>query len=103
MPMLISRRILLRRSLQVSLGSLVAGMAGTAATADRVCADPKQMDGGQASTRKSLNYTETSPDQSKTCSICAFFQATDGGCGSCMIFNGPANSKGHCDSWAAKG
>jgi hypothetical protein len=103
MMKLISRRKLLKRGIRVSLtGMAVTSMARIAAAADKVCADPKQMDDGQTSMRKSLNYVEMSPDQSKTCSVCGFFQAGGDGCGTCMIFSGPVSPKGHCDSWSAK-
>jgi|ERR1700733_3908866 hypothetical protein len=100
----ISRRNLLQRGLQASVGSLLALVARSTAAAGNVCADVQTMDSGQKSMRTSLNYTETSPDQTKTCSMCSFFQATNEACGTCMIFSGaPANAKGHCDSWSPKG
>jgi hypothetical protein len=46
------------------------------------------------------------PDPKMTCSACGFFEADAkdaAACGNCKIFNGPANPKGHCDSWSAKG
>jgi hypothetical protein len=70
--------------------------------AAELCADPKAMDSGQQSLRTSLHYTEQAADQTKTCSACGFFQPADQICGTCMIFTGPANAKGRCDSWAAK-
>ncbi|MGY8985483.1 MAG: high-potential iron-sulfur protein [Sphingomonadales bacterium] len=57
----------------------------------------------EKSLRRTLQYTETSPDPTKTCSDCEFFQlATDAaGCGSCEMFGGKqANSGGHCVSWS---
>jgi hypothetical protein len=68
------------------------------AQAADACADPTD------SLRASLHYAEMGPDAKMTCSECGFFEA-DGtkACGNCKIFNGPANMKGHCDSWAAKG
>ena len=98
MAMLISRRGLLRTSLQVTLAGTIA-TAAIARAADGTCADSK-MDAGLAS---SLHYTEASPDASKSCSGCGFFSASSGGCGSCQIFNSSVNAKGHCDSWAMKG
>jgi hypothetical protein len=98
MAMLISRRGLLRASLQVTLAGTMA-TAGIAAAADQACADSK-MDSGLAS---SLHYTESAPDPTKSCSGCGFFTAGSGGCGACQIFNSTVNSKGHCDSWAMKG
>jgi hypothetical protein len=100
----ISRRKLLEGSLQISLTSILFGAlaSGRCVAAGNVCADVKSMDSGAASLRNSLNYTEASPDVSKTCSACGFFQAGTEGCGTCQIFNGPVNEKGRCDSWSAK-
>jgi hypothetical protein len=98
----ISRRKLLERGVQISVGGAVVATATSAVAADKVCADPKAMDSGQKSIRQSLNYTEMSPDQTKTCSACGFFTMGTDGCGQCMIFTGPANPKGHCDSWSQK-
>jgi hypothetical protein len=69
-----------------------------AKAATEACADPAD------SLRASLHYAEMGPDAKATCSTCGFFEADgDKACGSCKIFNGPANAKGHCDSWSAKG
>ncbi|MDB6091167.1 MAG: High-potential iron-sulfur protein [Gammaproteobacteria bacterium] len=100
MATLISRRGLLRSSLQLTLAGTIAAATGVAAAADQVCADPKGMDSGLAS---SLHYSELSPDPSKSCSACGLFQAGSSGCGSCAIFSATVNSKGHCDSWSARG
>ena len=102
----ISRRKLLERGVQISVGGAIMATAGTAMAAEeKVCADPKAMDGGQKSIRASLNYVEVNPDQNMACAKCGFFtpDAANAGCGQCMIFTGPANAKGHCDSWAPKG
>ena len=100
----ITRRKLLARSVQVPLGGvLVAAVAaGEAAAGAKVCADPNAMDSGQRSIRESLNYVEMSKDPKMTCAACGFFTAKGDGCGDCMIFTGPANAMGHCDSWSAK-
>jgi hypothetical protein len=68
------------------------------ARAADACADPND------SLRASLHYTEAATEKDKTCSACGLFTPDgDKTCGTCMIFNGPANVKGHCDSWSAKG
>jgi hypothetical protein len=68
------------------------------ARAADACADPND------SLRASLHYTEAGTEKDKTCSACGLFTPDgDKTCGTCMIFNGPANVKGHCDSWSAKG
>ncbi len=79
-----------------AMGAL--GLFAKAVLAAEACADPTD------SLRASLHYAEMSPDPTKSCSECGFFDADgENGCGSCKIFNGPTNPKGHCDSWAAKG
>lgn len=99
----LSRRNLLDRAVRISLAGLLVGSTGTAAAADKVCADFNAMDSGARSMRMSLNYVEVFADVTKTCSLCAFFQAAADSCGMCQIFNGPVNGKGHCDSWGPKG
>ena len=102
------RRPLLRRDLlkhlvsSIVVGMAFAGFAGRSASAEEACADPAKLDSGAAGLRASLNYVELAPDPAKTCAACAFFAAGAGLCGSCQILNGPANSKGHCDSWGPK-
>jgi hypothetical protein len=99
----ISRRNLLKNgALSLFFGVAVASLVGRAAAADKACADPDKLDSGATALRGSLNYVEAGTDPAKTCAACGFFAATAGGCGSCQIFNGPVNSKGHCDSWSAK-
>lgn len=96
---MMTRRDLLQSSLQFALAALLPAAAGTAFAADAASCADSSMDQGLAA---SLHYTEQSPDPAKPCAGCGFFSA-GGGCGSCAIFNSKVNSKGHCDSWAAKG
>ena len=97
-----SRRKLLERGLQISLGGVV--LAATAAkAAEKVCVDMEHLDSGQKSIRESLNYTNKAPDPKMSCGLCGFYEAKADGCGECMIFTGPAAAAGHCDSWSAKG
>jgi ribosomal protein S27AE len=69
-----------------------------------VCANPGTLSKVQNRQRELDNYTEKSPDPSKTCSECRFFVAGPErtACGKCEIFNGPANPQGKCDDWAAR-
>ena len=65
------------------------------------CYDPeKQPD--NAGLRQALHYVEVSSDTQRTCSGCAFFKTAEEACGRCQIFDGPANPRGHCDSWSAR-
>lgn len=102
----ISRRTVLVRCLQLPIGgSILLGLAacGSKKSNSMVCADPSNMTSAQESVRRTLKYTETSPDPAKTCSDCVFFHAAaePGGCGKCEMFGlEPANPGGHCDSWS---
>ncbi len=90
-----SRRCVIERGL---LAVPALALMPSLAKAAEACADPTD------SLRASLHYVETSGDPKQPCGLCGFFEAAEkGDCGSCKIFNGPANVKGHCDSWAAKG
>jgi hypothetical protein len=68
------------------------------------CANPENMSPSEKSLREAQHYVERSPDPAKVCAGCGFFSAADGAgdCGHCQIFNGPANAKGRCESWAAR-
>ena len=103
MTKLISRRGLLHTTFTTAVAGAVIVSAGQASAQDKVCADPSKMDSGQKSFRTSMNYVEVFTDPKQSCAQCGFFQPSGDGCGACAIFNGPANAKGHCDSWGAKG
>ena len=109
----ISRRAVVLCGLRIPVGgALVAVLAGCGAetkssstAAATVCADPAGASESELTTRKSLAYTETSPNPQQVCAGCAFFHAPPqgGDCGTCDMFSGrPANSHGHCNSWSAK-
>jgi hypothetical protein len=105
----ISRRTVLLRGIQVPIGGFLAFGLGACGGNDQagqaagnVCADLDAMTDGERSSRRSLNYQETSPKPNEVCADCAFFHAA-GMCGTCDMFNGgPVNPKGRCDSWSAK-
>lgn len=104
----ISRRTILKRGLQIPLGgSVLFGLAACGNDGDSsnamVCADPTMMTSAQESVRRTLKYTEVSPDPARVCADCAFFHAPAEGsaCGSCEMFGGePVNPGGYCDSWS---
>lgn len=104
----ISRRTILKRGLQIPLGgSVLFGLAACGNDGDSsdamVCADPTMMTSAQESVRRTLKYTEVSPDPARVCADCAFFHAPVEGsaCGSCEMFGGePVNPGGYCDSWS---
>jgi hypothetical protein len=94
----VSRRKFVGRGVMLAPAMGALGLFAKAGLAAEACADATD------SLRASLHYAEMSPDPTKSCSECGFFDADgENGCGSCKIFNGPTNPKGHCDSWAAKG
>jgi hypothetical protein len=99
-----SRRAVLSNSFNLSLILIFANeMSNSAAgAAESTCAHEEQMDEEQKTLRHSQHYVELSPVPAQACIACSFFQPQDAGCGNCLIFSGPANPKGHCDSWNAK-
>lgn len=104
MTISISRRKLLTRVVQISIGGAIASAAAVeaAGAADSACVDLTTLDPDQQNTRNSLHWTAMSTQPTKSCSGCAFFSATSGGCGTCMIFTGPTYATGYCDSWTMK-
>jgi hypothetical protein len=93
-----SRRDVVQRAAGVVATLALLPLAARPAKSAATCADP-----ASESLRESLHYAEAAPNPAQSCSACGFFSAGDGGCGSCTIMSGPVNSKGHCDSWSAKG
>ncbi|HEY6455451.1 MAG TPA: high-potential iron-sulfur protein [Steroidobacteraceae bacterium] len=103
----IPRRAVLRHGLRLTAAAVALWTLSACAEDNKkmlACANPDSMGAAENALRKARHYVEKSPDLAKTCSGCAFFTAgQDGGaCGTCAIFQGPANPAGHCDSWAAK-
>lgn len=104
----ISRRTVLLRAVQIPLGgSVLFGLVACGRddnnSSAMVCADPNMMTSAQESVRRTLRYTEISPDPANVCAGCDFFHAPmgDGGCGSCDMFGGESvNPGGFCDSWS---
>jgi hypothetical protein len=88
-----ARRQLLQRA------AILLGVVTTSRALAAPCVAPDEASSGL---RKSLNYTESSPNPAQRCSGCSFFSDAQGDCGKCMIFGGPTSINGHCDSWAAR-
>ena len=95
----LSRRVLLRRILHVTVSLAMAPAALSTAAAAESCVDPSS-----ESLRTSLHYANPSSNSSETCSGCGFFggDAATAACGNCQIMGGPVDAGGRCDSWAAK-
>jgi hypothetical protein len=95
----VGRRLLLTIGIRTSL-ALVFFNSRTVLAAG--CTDPDDLSGADIALRKSVEYTETSPDEKKTCRGCGLFKGGSGGCGSCQILGGLVSAAGHCTSWSAR-
>ena len=93
------RRSLLTFGVRVALAVAFAN-ARIAAASD--CTDPDDLSGADEALRKSVEYTESSSDDKKTCRGCTFFKAGTSGCGTCQILSGRVSAAGHCTSWSAR-
>ena len=82
--------------------SLAVAFAGARIAAASNCTDPDDLSGADLALRKSVEYTESSSDDNKTCRGCAFFKAGTSGCGTCQILSGRVSAAGHCTSWSAR-
>jgi hypothetical protein len=93
------RRWLLTLGIRLALAmALDDGKTEAAAS----CTDPDDLSGADVALRKSVEYTDFSSDDKKTCRGCAFFKAGAGGCGTCQILSGLVSAAGHCTSWSAR-
>jgi High potential iron-sulfur protein len=82
-------------------GAVKPGAAKPAATSK--CVDMNALTSSQQSLRETLGFKLETPDPTRHCSLCSFFTATDGGCGTCTLLTGGAVSANSvCDSFAAK-
>jgi hypothetical protein len=93
----LTRRVLVRRILQVGASLAVAPAALAAAAESCVSADSESL-------RTSLHYSNPSPKPAETCKGCGFFSGDTAkpACGNCQIMTGPVDAGGRCDSWAPK-
>ena len=89
----------------------LAGMAPIAALGARqafaqakpICYDMNTLSLSQKNMRRSVGFVDPAPDATKRCGVCAFFVATQGGCGNCQILSGgPTAQSAFCSSFAAK-
>jgi hypothetical protein len=95
----VGRRWLLTTGIRVSLTmAFISGRSVLAAG----CTDPDNLSGADVALRKSVEYTDLSSDEKKTCRGCGFFKAGSGGCGTCQILSGLVSAEGHCTSWSAR-
>jgi len=98
-PADVGRRWLLTSGIRASLAmACINGRTVLAAG----CTDPDNLSGADLALRKSVEYTDLSSDEKKTCRGCGFFKAGSGGCGTCQILSGLVSATGHCTSWSAR-
>jgi hypothetical protein len=101
----ITRRAVLRRGIQISVGGvslLALNACGGSKNEQFSCVDPDELSEGERSMRVSMVYTDVSPIATESCSGCAFFSAEESACGDCELLGGQVSDKGRCDSWSAK-
>lgn len=101
------RRELLCRGLKLltAAAALPLAVPRVSAAAAASCTQPDSQP-----LRESLHYADVAQDAAQACAACGFFTAEEGkpadgkkpACGNCMIFSGPVNATGHCDSWSMK-
>ena len=82
--------------------SLAVAFAGARIAAASNCTDPDDLSGADVALRKTVEYTDVSADDRKTCRGCAFYKSRTGGCGTCQILSGLVSAAGHCTSWSAR-
>jgi hypothetical protein len=106
------RRELICRGLK-----LLTAVAALPLATQRASAATSCVEADSQPLRESLHYIDIAPDAAKSCNGCGFFTAEERkpaeeqkpaaerkpACGNCMIFSGPVNATGHCDSWSMKG
>ena len=96
-----------RRTFLMGTGMASLALLGSRALASgpaSACYDADAVPSGQAELRRSLEYTDHSPDPAKLCERCAFSTFAKGPCGTCQMFSGgPVSPSGVCNSFAAKG
>lgn len=98
-----SRRNLLGLAVAASTGLLI-GASARAGTTAGACADPASLPYTQKSRRRAVGYVDKAAGPARRCSLCAFFTAGEGSCGTCqMLSGGPVDAGGVCNSFAPKG
>lgn len=65
------------------------------------CDNTKGLKPEEIELRKSLKYTDTSPDPQKLCKNCALYvpPAKPNTCGGCTLIKGPIHPDGWCSAW----
>lgn len=105
----IPRRELLRGTLTFGLAAIgtsaLAAACGKSTPKVVSCEDTTGLKPDEIEQRKTLAYTDKSPEPQKSCDNCNQYIAPpkpDDACGGCKILKGYAAPKGYCKSWVAK-
>lgn len=71
-----------------------------AATPADPCRDTSSLTQADKDLRTNLGYVEDTENAEQRCDNCQLYkQPENGGCGGCLLFNGPVTSNGWCKSW----
>jgi hypothetical protein len=79
--------------------SASAEQQSTAASVDP-CRDTSSLTQADKDLRANFGYIEETEIAEQNCSNCQLYkQPENGGCGGCLLFNGPVTANGWCKSW----
>jgi len=64
------------------------------------CRDTSSLSQADKDLRANLGYVEDTEIAEQRCDNCQLYkQPENGGCGGCLLFNGPVTANGWCKSW----
>lgn len=99
---LIARREALRHLLVLSAAAAAPAFL-LACSKKPSCSDVTGLSPDDVTARGTNTYTDTAPDASKKCSLCAQYQpAAANSCGTCKVIKGPISPEGWCKLYVAK-
>jgi hypothetical protein len=92
-----------RRFLALAGSAPLAALGFAGAAQAEAGYDPAALPMTQKTRRRSIGYVDVSPDKVKRCGVCAFFTASEPGCGKCALLSGgPVEAGGVCRAFAPK-
>lgn len=89
----------------ILIGNKISNLSNELVAAPAKCDDVSGLKKEEIEQRKSLKYTDNSPEKGKLCSNCALYVPAKAGspCGGCNLIKGPISPNGWCTSWVPKG
>lgn len=64
------------------------------------CSDTSSLSQADKDLRANLGYVDSTEIAEQRCDNCQLYkQPENGGCGGCLLFNGPVTADGWCKSW----